>query len=72
MSSTNGAGKAVDGGFRPQAVVNVQPPRQGDLQPKYAQVLQGEDDGSHGWYGSMSACRLAARSPAALLLTRLR
>lgn len=38
------------------AVISVQPPRREDLQPAYAQILQGEseDAGSHGWYGSMS------------------
>ena len=37
-------------------LINVQPPRREDLQPAYAQTLQGESDdaGSHGWYGSMS------------------
>ncbi len=55
---------AVNGGFRPSNgpgaltnnLINVQPPRREDLQPAYAQTLQGEseDAGSHGWYGSMS------------------
>ncbi len=38
------------------ALINVQPPRREDLQPAYAQTLQGEseDAGTHGWYGSMS------------------
>ena len=37
-------------------VINVQPPRREDLQPAYAQTLQGEseDAATHGWYGSMS------------------
>ena len=37
-------------------LINVQPPRREDLQPAYAQTLQGEseDAGTHGWYGSMS------------------
>ena len=35
--------------------IMVQPPKREDLQPSYAQTLQGESDsGSHGWYGSMS------------------
>ncbi|THV51074.1 hypothetical protein BGAL_0124g00040 [Botrytis galanthina] len=35
-------------------LINVQPPRREDLQPSYAQVLQGDDDTStNGWYGSM-------------------
>ncbi len=57
-------GKApASNGFRnhapagaPGGLINVQPPRREDLQPAYAQTLQGEseDAGSHGWYGSMS------------------
>ncbi|RDW68288.1 stomatin-like protein [Coleophoma crateriformis] len=52
----------VNGGFRPTVntpgrsdnpLVNVQPPRREDLQPSYAQILQGDDAGAHGWYGSM-------------------
>ncbi|KAB8305004.1 hypothetical protein EYC80_004311 [Monilinia laxa] len=35
-------------------LVNVQPPRREDLQPSYAQILQGDDDtNTSGWYGSM-------------------
>jgi len=36
-------------------IITVQPPRREDLQPAYAQLLQGEseDAGTHGWYGSM-------------------
>ncbi|KAJ8066508.1 hypothetical protein OCU04_005566 [Sclerotinia nivalis] len=35
-------------------LINVQPPRREDLQPSYAQILQGDDDTStSGWYGSM-------------------
>ena len=54
---------AANGNFRNGApggetnrLINVQPPRREDLQPAYAQTLQGEseDAGSHGWYGSMS------------------
>ena len=53
----------ANGGFRNGApgggnggLINVQPPRREDLQPAYAQTLQGEseDAGTHGWYGSMS------------------
>ncbi|RMZ80178.1 hypothetical protein DV737_g3100, partial [Chaetothyriales sp. CBS 132003] len=45
-------------GFRPQnvpnGVIKVQPPRREDLQPSYAQMLQGETEAdAHGWYGSM-------------------
>ena len=41
------------------ALINVQPPRREDLQPAYAQTLQGEseDAGTNGWYGSMSMIR---------------
>lgn len=65
MSTTMDNGKAtapaagfrngnVGGGNNP--LINVQPPRREDLQPAYAQTLQGEseDAGTHGWYGSMS------------------
>ena len=45
----NGAGSGNTG------IINVQPPRREDLQPSYAQLLQGDEDaGTHGWYGSMS------------------
>ncbi|KAL2436463.1 hypothetical protein ABEF95_010479 [Exophiala dermatitidis] len=43
-------------GFRPQngGIIKVEPPRREDLQPSYAQTLQGDTDGeTHGWYGSM-------------------
>ncbi len=38
------------------STIRVQPPRREDLQPAYAQTLQGEseDAATHGWYGSMS------------------
>lgn len=43
-------------GFRPTngGVIKVQPPRREDLQPSYAQTLQGDDETNHGWYGGMS------------------
>ena len=44
-------------GFRPQngGVLVVEPPRREDLQPSYAQQLQGDHDvEAHGWYGGMS------------------
>ncbi len=70
-STENGNGKGTvtpPVGFRPtngrpngapapiSGLINVQPPRREDLQPAYAQILQGEseDAGTHGWYGSMS------------------
>ncbi|EXJ87902.1 hypothetical protein A1O1_04829 [Capronia coronata CBS 617.96] len=43
-------------GFRPQnaGIIKVEPPRREDLQPSYAQILQGDTDvETHGWYGSM-------------------
>jgi len=42
-------------GFRPQhgGIIKVQPPRREDLQPSYAQTLQGDEEQNHGWYGSM-------------------
>jgi hypothetical protein len=53
--SVNGNAAA---GFRPQnhaaGTITVEPPRREDLQPAYAQVLQGDDPAAHGWYGSMS------------------
>ena len=46
-------------GFRPAngGVIKVQPPRREDLQPAYAQKLQGDDEEVHGWYGGMSECK---------------
>jgi hypothetical protein len=37
-------------------LVNVQPPRLSDLQPKYASVIQHDDNNpeAHGWYASFS------------------
>ena len=35
-------------------MVLVQPPRREDLQPSYAQHLEGDDTAAHGWYGGMS------------------
>jgi len=58
-SMENGTGKSTGPtvGFRPQnaGVIKVQPPRREDLQPSYAQTLQGDNDNeaTHGWYGAM-------------------
>ncbi len=41
-------------GFRPQAIMAVQPPRQSDLQKAYACIVDDEAN-PKGWYGSMSA-----------------
>ena len=50
-------------GSTPQGLVEVQPPRREDLQPSYAQTLQGDADdaNTHGWYGAMS--EFALRDP---------
>ncbi|KAI4216364.1 MAG: hypothetical protein LQ351_001374 [Letrouitia transgressa] len=60
----NGKAPAPASGFKPSAggpgasnggIIKVQPPRREDLQPAYAQTLQGDNDdaAAHGWYGSM-------------------
>ena len=58
----SGNGKAP-AGFKPNGgangsggnLIKVQPPRREDLQPAYAQTLQGDtDEAAHGWYGAMS------------------
>lgn len=54
-------------GFRPAngGVIKVVPPRREDLQPSYAQQLQGDEEAVHGWYGGMSkfiSCRDVAQS----------
>ena len=42
-------------------MVNVQPPKIEDLQPRYAQTLTGESDTSgDSWYGGMSKSHLDA------------
>ena len=57
---TNGkAAQSNNIGFRPSnqagPLIKVEPPRREDLQPSYAQTLQGENEAEmHGWYGSMS------------------
>ncbi len=51
-------------GFRPTngGIVKVQPPRREDLQPSYAQILEGNETHAetHGWYGSMSMTFLSS------------
>merc|ERR1711939_459692 len=57
----NGRGKdsaSPQRGFQPRhgenGVIKVQPPRREDLQPSYAQMLEGDEEGAvQGWYGSM-------------------
>jgi len=58
--SSNGKDSASPSrGFQPRngnenGLIKVQPPRREDLQPSYAQMLQGETEAeAHGWYGSM-------------------
>jgi len=61
QTSTMDTGKNASGtnghaaGFRSHngGVIKVQPPRREDLQPSYAQTLQGDDTNTNGWYGSM-------------------
>ena len=56
----NGTGKLPDGqrdftgNAAPPPIVNVEPPRREDLQPRYAEVLSADDGDGHGWYGAMS------------------
>jgi hypothetical protein len=46
---------SADRPARDGPMVNVQPPRIEDLQPRYAQTLTGESDTSgNSWYGGMS------------------
>ncbi|KAI0389721.1 stomatin family protein [Xylariaceae sp. FL0594] len=49
---TNGTSSAHAGGFRPQAPMTVERPRQEDLQQSYAQVVDSNAN-PKGWYGSM-------------------
>jgi len=58
LDSGKNSGTAPPVGFRPQNgnggfQIKVQPPRREDLQPSYAQTLQGDEEQNHGWYGSM-------------------
>ncbi|KAI4226488.1 MAG: hypothetical protein L6R36_003143 [Xanthoria steineri] len=42
-------------GANGNSLIKVQPPRREDLQPAYAQTLQGDNDdaAAHGWYGAL-------------------
>ncbi|KAL8885934.1 MAG: hypothetical protein Q9205_007826 [Flavoplaca limonia] len=44
-----------DPGPNGKSLIKVQPPRREDLQPAYAQTLQGDvdDAAAHGWYGAL-------------------
>lgn len=50
--TTNGS-SAGPAGFRSQAGMTVERPRQEDLQASYASIV-GNDANPKGWYGSMS------------------
>lgn len=43
---------------RDRPLVNVQPARMADLQPKYAAQIDHQDDNpdAHSWYASLSEC----------------
>lgn len=43
------------GGFdaRDAGIIKVQPPKNSDLQPSYATILDGQENDTLGWYGSM-------------------
>ncbi|KAI4129022.1 MAG: hypothetical protein LQ338_002437 [Usnochroma carphineum] len=66
MATDTGKAPLPQTGFKPNGassgpgagnsnLIKVQPPRREDLQPAYAQLLQGDTDdaAAHGWYGSM-------------------
>lgn len=58
--SVNGASNGKAPAEQPQTprdhLINVQPPRMSELQPKYAQRIQHDDDNpdAHGWYAGFS------------------
>lgn len=49
---------SLQGGYRPSsspvALLQVEPPREEDLQPSYAQILPSSNADKYGFYGSMS------------------
>jgi len=58
MSASTDTGKRVaqdEGGRRTGGLVNVQPPRPDDLQPRYAHQIEedAQNPAAHGWYASM-------------------
>lgn len=57
MAQVNGggssAGKAAAPAYDSQPKMNVEPPRQEDLQQSYATLI-GNDPNPKGWYGGMS------------------
>jgi len=46
--------------YHERRLVNVQPARVDDLQPKYAQTIQHDEENpeAHGWYASCSKCNV--------------
>lgn len=62
QNKTNGTASPPVG-FRPQhgGVIKVEPPRREDLQPAYAQKLQGDEEEAHGWYGAMSEFKMSVQ-----------
>lgn len=68
QNKTNGTASPPVG-FRPQhgGVIKVEPPRREDLQPAYAQKLQGDEEEAHGWYGAMSKFKSLATQEIPLL-----
>lgn len=63
-ASTNGKAPVVGPERRPHdGLVQVQPARLEDLQPKYAQTIKHDEDNpaAHGWYASMSESFLSQR-----------
>jgi hypothetical protein len=55
LASTNGKAPAANPERR-EPLINVQPPRLEELQPKYAQHIDHDQDNpeTHGWYASFS------------------
>lgn len=55
-SNVNGKAPAHPHHNPDHPLVEVQPPRLSDLQPKYASVIQHDDSSpeAHGWYASFS------------------
>lgn len=62
--STNGASASKAPAHDPEMprrLVNVQPARMDDLQPKYAARIQHDDDNpdAHGWYAGFSESQVS-------------
>jgi regulator of protease activity HflC (stomatin/prohibitin superfamily) len=51
-STSKALDPAINGGFRPQANMTIEPPKPTDLQKSYASVV-GEVSNTNGWYGGM-------------------